>query len=320
MNKDQREIQRKLRILRHADETGHVAKTCRYFGIGRSSFYRWREAHRKHGDAGLVNHPPIPKWRANRTPIEIEEKVLHLRSKYHLGPMRIVWYLARYHGIKVSDATVSRILKRNGVNRLPRGTRLRKVHTKRYNKQVPGHHIQMDVKFLTFKGARGEKVRRFQFTAIDDATRVRALKIYEKHTQASAIDFVDHIIEKFPFRIREIRTDYGHEFQAKFHWHVEDKGIRHAYIRRGTPQLNGKVERSHRSDQQEFYQLLSYKDDVDLEEKLGQWEQFYNFHRPHGAFNGKTPYEALREKVVPRNVPRAPAAYIENAKPRHDAR
>jgi len=242
-----------------------------------------------------VNHPPIAKLHANRTPIEIEEKVLHLRSKYHLGPMRIVWYLARYHNIKISDATVSRILKRNGVNRLPRGTRLRKVHTKRYNKQVPGHHIQMDVKFLTFKGDRGEKVRRFQFTAIDDATRVRALKVYEKHTQASAIDFVDHIIEKFPFRIREIRTDNGHEFQAKFHWHVEDKGIRHAYIKRGTPQLNGKVERSHRSDEQEFYQLLSNKDDVDLEAKLGEWEQFYNFARPHGAFNGKTPYEALRE-------------------------
>lgn len=65
----------------------------------------------------------------------------------------------------------------------------------------------MDVKILTFKGKSGEKVRRFQFTAIDDATRVRALKIYEKHTQVSAIDFVDHIIKTFPFRIREIRTD-----------------------------------------------------------------------------------------------------------------
>ena len=137
MNKDQREIQRKLRILRHADEFGHVAKTCRYFGVGRSSFYRWRDAYRKHGEAGLVNWPPIPKWHANRTPIEIEEKVLYLRKKYHLGPMRIVWYLARYHCIQISDATVSRMLKRNGVNRLPRGTRLRKVHTKRYNRQVP---------------------------------------------------------------------------------------------------------------------------------------------------------------------------------------
>lgn len=297
MNKDQREIQRKLRILRYAGEIGHVAKACRYFGIGRASFYRWRKAYAERGEAGLINAPPIPKWHANRTPPEREGKVLYLRRKYHLGPMRIVWYLARYHDIKMSDATVSRILRRHGMNRLPRGTRMRKVHTKRYQKQVPGHHIQMDVKFLTFKGEKGEKVRRFQYTAIDDATRVRALKIYEKHTQANAIDFADHIIEKFPFRIREIRTDNGHEFQAKFHWHVEDLGIRHAYIKRGTPQLNGKVERSHRSDGQEFYQLLSYKDDVDLEAKLDEWERFYNFHRPHGEHNGKTPYEVLREKL-----------------------
>ncbi|WP_346034035.1 integrase core domain-containing protein, partial [Erythrobacter westpacificensis] len=90
---------------------------------------------------------------------------------------------------------------------------------------------------------------------------------------------------------------YGHEFQAKFHWHVEDLGIRHAYIKPSSPQLNGKVERSHRSDSQEFYQLLTYKGDVDLEERLDEWERFYNFHRTHGAFNGKTPHEALREKL-----------------------
>lgn len=210
MNKDQREIQRKLRILQHAEATGHVAKTCRYFGVGRSSFYRWRQAYAEQGEAGLVNAPPIPKWHANRTPLEIEEKVLHLRRKYHLGPIRIVWYLERYHDIKISDATVSRILKRNGMNRFPRSARMRKVHTKRYNKQVPGPDIQMDVKFLTFKGQQGEKIRRFQYTAIDDATRVRALKVYKRHTQANAIDFVDQIIEKFPFRIREIKTDNGH--------------------------------------------------------------------------------------------------------------
>ena len=89
----------------------------------------------------------------------------------------------------------------------------------------------------------------------------------------------------------------GHEFQAKFHWHVEDLGIRHAYIRRGTPQLNGKVDRSLRSDQQEFYQLLSCKGDVDLEAKLNEWERFYNFARPHGTHNGQTPNEALRDKL-----------------------
>ena len=89
----------------------------------------------------------------------------------------------------------------------------------------------MDANFLTFIGNKGEKVRRFQYTAIDDATRVRALKIYEKHTQANAINFVDHMIEKLSFRIREIRIDNGPEFQAKFHWHVEDQAS-------GTPTSN----------------------------------------------------------------------------------
>ena len=159
---------------------------------------------------------------------------------------------------------------------------------------IPIGHL---LRFLTFVGKKGEKVRRFQYTAIDDATRVRVLKIDERHTQANAINFVDHVIAKFPFRIREIRTDNGHEFQAKFHWHVEDLGIRHAYIKPSSAQLNGKVERSHRSDGQEFCQLLSYKGDVDLEAKLEEWERFHNFHRPHGAHSGKTPYEALREKL-----------------------
>ena len=156
----------------------------------------------------------------------------------------------------------------------------------------------MDVKFLIFKGKNGQKLKRYQYTAIDDATRVRALKVYTRYTQKNAIHFVDYVINKFPFRIQQIRTDRGHEFQALFHWHVEDKGIRHVYIKPRSPQLNGKVERSHRSDQEEFYQLLNYKNDVDLEKKLSEWEQFYNFARPHVAHKGKTPYESLRDKLL----------------------
>jgi hypothetical protein len=52
-----------------------------------------------------------------------------------------------------------------------------------------------------------------------------------------------------------------------------------------------------RTDQEEFYQLLTYRDDVDLEERLAHWERFYNLSRPLGAFNGKAPYETLREKL-----------------------
>jgi transposase InsO family protein len=63
----------------------------------------------------------------------------------------------------------------------------------------------------------------------------------------------------------------------------------HTYIRVRTPHLNGKVERSYRTDKEEFYQLLSYTGDVDLKEKLEEWQNCYNYHRPHSALSGKTP-------------------------------
>ena len=296
MNQAERETRSRKRILEHARTTRNVIKTCRYFGVSRSTFYLWRRAYQAQGDVGLIKTKLIPNQMPNQTPPEVVEKVLHLRRTYHLGPIRIVWYLERYHAIRISGAGVYRILRRHGLNRLPRKVGRRAVHAKRYNKQVPGHHVQVDVKFLSFVGKNNSPIKRYQYTAIDDTTRIRALKVYPRHNQKNAIAFVEYVLEKFPFRVQSIRTDRGHEFQAKFHWHVEDKGIRHVYIKPRSPQLNGKVERSHRTDQDEFYQLLEYVDDVDLNKKLAEWERFYSLTRPHGAFGGRTPYEALRER------------------------
>jgi len=297
MARRDQEITRKLRVLEHAQRTGNVRKTCRYFGVPRSNFYNWRKRYEQEGELGLARKIPVTIAHPRAIAPEIVEKVLHLRQTYHLGPIRIVWYLKRYHDIQISESSVSRILKRRGLNRLPSRVGRRAVHTHRYAKQVPGHHVQVDVTFLNLKQRNGRIIRRFQYTAIDDATRIRALKIYPRHTQQNATNFVDYVIEKFPFRIHTIRTDRGHEFQALFHWHVADRGIQHVYIKARSPQLNGKVERSHRTDKQEFYQLLTYTDDVDLGAKLSAWETFYNYHRPHGAFAGKTPYEALKDRL-----------------------
>ena len=124
------------------------------------------------------------------------------------------------------------------------------------------------------------------------------MRVYKRHTETNAIKFIDHVLDRFPFRIYTIRTDNGHEFQAKFHWHVEDRGIRHVYIKPRSTNLNEKVERSHLTDEQEFYQLFSYKDDADLEKKMEEWEVFYNYCRPHSSLKGKTPYEILKEKLA----------------------
>ena len=108
---------------------------------------------------------------------------------------------------------------------------------KRYAKETPGHHVQVDVKFLILHTNEGKKIKRYQYTAIDDYTRIRALKVYESHNQSSSIDFMDYVANKFPFRIHAVQTDNWHEFQSRFNWHVKDLGMEHRYIEPGRPQL-----------------------------------------------------------------------------------
>jgi len=297
VTEDQREIKRKRQVIEYAETHRSVRLACGHFGVARSTFHLWRERFRDQGDEGLKSRRRTPHDHPNKTPPEVVEKILHLRRTYHVGPVRIVWYLERYLGIKTSAATVYRTCKRHGLNRLPNRVGRRAVHTHRYEKRVPGHHVQVDVKFLTLEQKKGGTVRRYQCTAIDDATRVRALKIYKRHTQASAIDFINYVVEKFPFRIQTIRSDRGHEFQALFHWHVHDIGMEHVSIKARTPQLNGKVGRSHGTDKEEFHQLLTYKDDVDLAKELAIWERFYNNDRPHGAHQGEDAVRSLAREL-----------------------
>jgi len=286
-------IRLQLTVLEYANHFS-VTEACREFNVPRSTFYCWKQKYNDEGRSGLYRKKPVATSHPRKTSSEVVEKILELRRTYQIGALRIAYYLDRYHGIKVSESTVTRVLRAHGVGKLSKAAPRRALHTKRYAKSVPGHHVQRDVKFVQLKDEQGTTVRRFQYTAIDDATRIGALQILPNHNQNCAIQFMDYVIEKFPFRISTVRTDHGHEFQARFHWHVEDQGIQHVYIKPRTPQLNGKVERSHRTDQTEFYQLLTYTDDVDLSSKLETWENFYNYDRPHISLEGKTPYEVMR--------------------------
>lgn len=305
MNEEElhRQAKHRLAILRHRDEVSrNVAATCRYYGISRTRFYRWQRRYQEQGLAGLRDKSRRPHHSPTATPSEVVGKVVHLRQTYHFGPLKISMYLKRYHDIEISQSGVWRILKRLDMNRLPANQRY-KPHAKRwkrYEKQQPGHRVQVDVKFITpLEGAR--KPRYYQFTAIDDCTRLRVLRIYERNNQKTAIQFLDYMCQKFPFRVDVIQTDNGSEFGSQFHWHVLDRGIQHVYIKPATPRLNGKVERSHRIDAEEFYRLLDGQliDDTELfNDKLNEWEDYYNFDRPHGGLDGHTPYERLLQKTA----------------------
>jgi transposase InsO family protein len=290
-----------LGIIRHVEEVTHnVAKTCRYFGISRTAFYRWYKRYQRYGEEGLKDHSRRPLHSPRATRSEIVAKIAYLRQHYNFGPWKIKMYLQRYHDITVSSSGVWRILKRLNINRLPYNQRYKSHETRwrRYEKPEPGHRLQVDVKFL--ERIPDTRKRYYQFTAIDDCTRLRVLRIYERNDQKTAIQFIDYVLSRLPFKTEVIQTDNGAEFQAQFHWHVLDKGINHVYIKPRRPRLNGKVERSHRIDEEEFYRMLDgiVIDDTKLfNEKLKEWEDFYNYNRPHAALGGQTPYERLREKM-----------------------
>jgi transposase InsO family protein len=295
-------------MLRQAADEGNVARVCRRFGISRKSFYKWKRRHAEHNDAGLCDRPRTPHRSPRATARDVISKILYLRQHYHFGAGRIAAYLQRFHQIAIARSSVHRILRRHGMPRLPVNQKHqpRGKRWQRYEKPQPGHRLQLDVKFL--ERIAGTRRRLYQFTAIDDCTRIRVLKVYDACNQRAAIQFIDEVLRRLPFRVHVVQTDNGAEFQSQFHWHLETRDIRHVYIRPRTPHLNGKVERSHRVDDQEFYQLLDQdgiSDDIHLfNEKLREWEDYYNYHRPHGALSGQTPYERLIEKTRAEVLPR----------------
>jgi hypothetical protein len=175
----------------------------------------------EHGDAGLCDRARTPRCSPRATAREVVSKILYLRQHYHFGAGRIAAYLSRFHQIAIAVSSVHRILTRHGMPRLPANQKHR-PHGKRwqrYEKPRPGHRLQLDVKFL--ERIPGTRRRLYQFTAIDDCTRIRVLTIYEACNQRTATQFIDEVVRRLPFRVHVVQTDNGAEFQSAFHWHLE---------------------------------------------------------------------------------------------------
>ena len=209
----------RFKVLQQAcAQSRNVARTCRHFGISRQAYYRWRRRYQAHGDAGLADRPSRPHRSPQATPAAVVSKILYLRQHYHFRPGKIADYLTRFHQLSLAVSSVHRILLRHGMNRLPANQkhRSRAKRWQRYEKPQPGHRLQLDVKFL--ERIAGTRKRLNQFTAIDDCTRIRVLKIYDACNQGTAIRFIDEVLRRLPFRVLVVQTDNGAEFQSHFHW------------------------------------------------------------------------------------------------------
>ena len=214
-----------------------------------------------------------------------EQLILGLRNKRKLGARRIQNELSRLHNFSCSLATIHKVLTRNVVKPLKRTRRQKRY--KRYQRPIPGDRFQMD----TCKIAPGL----YQYTAIDGCTRHRVLGLYKRRNAASTLLFLEKVIEEPPFSIQRIQTDRGFEFfSTKVQQKLMEYCIKFRPIRPGSPHLNGKVERSQKTDLEEFYETVDINS-PDIEDQLQEWQHYYNWDRPHGSLGGKTPMDRYFE-------------------------
>jgi hypothetical protein len=122
------------------------------------------------------------------------------------------------------------------------------------------------------------------------------LAIFRRRTAASTVAFLERLLEELPFPVQRVQTDRGREFFAVLvqQW-LMDHGIKFRPIKPASPHLNGKVERSQKTDREEFWAVADLNS-PDLELRLAEWQHYYNWDRPHGSLNGETPIERLHTK------------------------
>jgi len=134
-----------------------------------------------------------------------------------------------------------------------------------------------------------------QYTAIDDCSRFRVLGVYPRRTAAYTLAFIERVVEEMPFPIQRMQTDRGREFFAeKVQKRLMKLSIKFRPIKPRSPHLNGKVERSQKTDLYEFWQTADLNSPA-LGQAVEEWQMFYNWHRPHGSLHGKTPIDRICE-------------------------
>lgn len=278
----EREIQQRLQWVRLYEDSGDAGFVCRRCGISRPTLRKWWRRYQKQGIDGLKSLSRRPHTSPNTKVHQDEEKlILTFRNTRNLGERRIQSELQRLHALSLSLATINKVLLRNHVKPIKKYRR--KKDYIRYERPIPGDRIQID----TCKIGPGL----YQYTSIDDCTRYRVLRLYTRRTAANTLNFLDCVIDEMPFPIQRIQTDRGREFFAvKVQEKFKEYNIKFRPNKPGSPHLNGKVERSQKTDKVEFYSITDLTDD-NLDLLLAEWQHYYNWERPHSAHHGKSPME-----------------------------
>ena len=263
MNSITQDIKFKQSVVKYSLKNGVTAAAIQY-NLHRKTIYRWRERY-----DGTLESLANKSRRPHRSPNAHTDEEIKLIKNYKYKNkdtgLVVLWVKLRRAGYKRSVTSLYRMMiKLKIYKKAP--SKKKTYEPKAYQQMTyPGQRVQVDVKYVPMKcltkelKEKGE--RYFQYTAIDEYTRLRILWFAKEHSTYESSEFAKIIVKRFPFKIEEIQTDNGFEFtnrlsyntsirdrKTKFEQTLEELGVKHKLIKPYTPRHNGKVERSHRKE------------------------------------------------------------------------
>lgn len=292
-----------------------LTEVAKLAGKHENTLYNWKARYEKGGLEGLINKSKAPLRSPNEYPEEIKEKIRLLRQeglekeKRYIGEDVICDRLIKRYGIKASHSGIGKFLQRDSL--IPEQKRRRRAKKERIKKckiHEPGELMQMDVKYAV-KSFAGYWF--YEFDAVDYVTGLVWGEIYEIQSNLESILFLKSLKKKTPFSLKGIQTDNGSIFTNYYTGYKKstdpmnprlhpfdllcgELDIRHYLIDPGKPAQNGKIERFHRTVEEEFYQTNAFKDLNSLRKKFRDYLYYYNNEREHSSLDYLTPLEKLR--------------------------
>ena len=292
------EAKRKMTVVAwYKEDDSKLRRTARHFGFSPDTVRRWVDNYDEYGPSGLENGSRRPKnVRQPQTPPDVVQRILELPEENPGCGREKLHRLLLAEGTSISPKSIDRTIARLKARGLLREPRLQrkppKPHLKRLRRphylsvEEPGALVQMDSKYVQMPNGKTA----FEFGAIDFFTRKRVVALAPTLTSQEGAIFLHKVISGFPFPIQAVQSDAGPEFLGDFGAAAAQLQITHYFNRPYYPQGNGRIERSFRTDDDEFYHVEELPADFGgLEAALIAWNHRYETRRLHQALGYLTP-------------------------------
>ena len=289
-------------LVKYANKHG-VSKATRVYNTNRQYIYRWMKRY-DGSTRSLANLSKRPKSHPSQHTQDEIKLIKDMFAKNKDTGLVILWVKLKQRGYNRTVSSLYHQLKKLNL-KFVTPKKKGKKKTKPYIQMTfPGERVQIDVKTVPSKCIVGQ-FNLYQYTAIDEFSRFRYLQIYGEKSTYTSYKFLLEVIKRFPFKIYTIRTDNGSEFTKRlisnnpnditmFELGLKKNGIHHDLIKPYTPKHNGKVERSHRKDNERFYNCHRFYSLEDANKQLQIYLREYN-NFPMQPLAWKSPNEKLRD-------------------------